>query len=61
MDVGKSLPQRILTRLTAQMCWKKTSRGTRPQLSRPNAVIQLGDQTVNALLDTGYWIHSHFV
>ena len=53
MNVGKSLPQRILTCLTALMCWKKTPPGTRPQLNRPNAVIQLGDQTVNALLDTG--------
>ena len=35
------------------MCWKKPPFGRRPQLSRPNAVIQLGDQTVNALLDTG--------
>ena len=35
------------------MCWRKPVSSTRPHLSRPNAVIQLGDQTVNALLDTG--------
>ena len=53
VDVGKSLPRRILTCLTSLMCWRKPATSTWHHLSRPNAVIQLGDQTVNALLDTG--------
>ena len=49
MAVGKLIPQRLMTCLTALNCFKTT----RPKFTRPNAHVNIGGKSFRALIDTG--------
>ena len=49
MAVGKLIPQKLMTCLTALNCFK----AIRPEFTRPNAHINIGGKPVQALFDTG--------